>query len=380
MPRGHGSFGLPALSQICEDENIVPHPKTTVLMNKEDQLIARIRERLAPRSSVAGRAAYREAGLALGPGDDACVLRASRDRQWVASADAFIENVHFTRRLHPADSIGYKALARATSDLAAMGAAPRCFLLGLAIPASLAGEWLDAFLGGMSRAARKFSMSLAGGDTSRTGAIAINITVFGEVRAGRAILRSGARPGDRIFVTGRLGAAQLGLEILLRGRTSEAGLRDLLAPHLYPTPPIALGQWLSFRRLPTAMMDLSDGLSTDLDRLCRASGVGAHIRAASLPAVRVPQSLRRRGIVAIDLALHGGEDYQLLFTVPAHSARRIPRSRGGVHITEIGEIVRTRGLRLVSPGGSSAPLSPRGWDHFGHPPARPQSPPKPRRH
>jgi thiamine-monophosphate kinase len=329
-------------------------------MNKEDQLIARIGKRFRPPTNLAGL----DSGLALGPGDDACVLRTSRGWQWVASSDAFIEGVHFVRRLHPPASIGYKALARAASDLAAMGATPRCFLLSLALPARLTKEWLASFLDGMARAARKFGMALAGGDTSQTDAIAINLTVLGEIRAGRAILRFGARPGDRIFVTGRLGAAQLGLEILLRGLSRRPDLRRLLAPQLFPNPPVALGQWLSRIGLPTAMMDLSDGLSTDLDRLCRSSGVGARIRATSLPAVRVPEALRCRGIEALNLARDAGEDYQLLFTVPARASRRIPRRRDGVHITEIGEIVRGRGISIISADGSSSPLTPRGWDHF----------------
>ena len=339
-------------------------------MNKEDQLIARIGERLGSRGGVTARGT----SLALGPGDDACVLRATRGWEWVASADAFLENVHFTRRLHPPASIGYKALARAASDLAAMGATPRCFLFGLALPASLTEAWLDGFLNGMAQAARKFGMDLAGGDTSRTDAIAINLTVFGEVRAGRAITRSGARPGDRIFVTGRLGAAQLGLEIVLRGLSGQAGLRSYLAPHLFPTPPIALGRWLARRGFPAAMMDLSDGLSTDVDRLCRASGVGASIREANLPVVRVPESLHLRGVEPLDLALHGGEDYQLLFTVPARAARRIPPTRDGVRITEIGEIVRGHGVFITLNDGRSAPLPACGWDHFGRPPARPELP------
>ncbi|MGB6429694.1 MAG: thiamine-phosphate kinase [Candidatus Acidiferrales bacterium] len=329
-------------------------------MNKEDQLIERIQRRLKVRTGLV----LDQAVLSVGPGDDACVLRATRGHEWVASADAFIENVHFVRRLHPPASIGYKALARAASDLAAMGAAPRCFLLGLALPARSTSRWLDGFLDGMARAARKFGMALAGGDTSRARAIAINLTVLGEVQTGRAIHRSGARPGDRIFVTGRLGAAQLGLEIVLRGLSRRADLRRYLTPHLFPSPPIALGQWLARHALPSAMMDLSDGLSTDLNRLCRSSGVGARIREARLPMVSVPESLRRRGIDAPNLARDGGEDYQLLFTAPARAARNIPGTHAGVRITEIGEIVRGRGVSIVSAAGKSSPLTPRGWDHF----------------
>jgi thiamine-monophosphate kinase len=356
---------------MCEDENTGGSPKQAVHMNKEDQLIARIQLRLGLLRSLRGR----RSALALGAGDDACVLRSTRGWEWVASADAFLENIHFTRRLHPPASIGYKALSRAASDLAAMGAAPRCFLLSLALPASLTTAWIDGFLSGMDRAARALGMVLAGGDTSQTDLIAFNITVLGEVRAGRAVLRSGARPGDRIFVTGQLGAAELGLEILGRGLSGQSKFSSLLAPHLFPVPPMALGEWLAGRRLPSAMMDLSDGLSTDLDRLCRSSGVGARIYGPMLPTVLVPEALRRRGILARNLALDGGEDYQLLFTVPAHAARRVPQSRGGVRITEIGEIVRGRGVLFVSEDGGTVRLAPNGWDHFSQPRKRP----KPRR-
>jgi thiamine-monophosphate kinase len=307
-------------------------------MNKEDQLIARIQKRL----SLRGGGTDRDAGLSLGSGDDACVLRATPGREWVASADAFLENVHFVRRLHPPASIGYKALARATSDLAAMGAKPRSYLLSLALPTRLPKRWLDGFLAGMARAARKFGMGLAGGDTSRAPAIAINLTV------------------------------QLGLEIILRRLSGQANLRRYLVPHLHPDPPIALAQWLSRRELPSSMMDLSDGLSTDLDRLCRSSGVGASVREASLPLIRVPDSLVHRGFSIPNLALHGGEDYQLLFTVPARAASRIPPTRDGVRITEIGEIVRGRDVLLISADGKSAPLTPRGWDHFSRTRARPK--------
>ncbi|MGO9642934.1 MAG: thiamine-phosphate kinase [Candidatus Acidiferrales bacterium] len=308
-------------------------------------------------SSVAG-------ALRVGIGDDAAVFRPARGREWVISTDALIENVHFLAHTHPADAVGYKALARATSDLAAMGAEPRFFLLSLALPPERAGRWLDACLRGMARAARRFGMTLAGGDTARSQSIALNLTVVGQVAPGRAVLRSGARPGDRLFVSGKLGAGQLGLEIVLRGLSGRAHWRKLLRSHLYPDPPIALGRWLAGQKLASAMMDLSDGLSTDLTRLCEASGVGARIWASRLPIVKVPESLVRRGIQPLQLALHGGEDYQLLFAVPARLAGRIPPAREGVSITQIGEIVRGRRIELRTDNGKSVRVAPRGWDHF----------------
>ena len=304
------------------------------------------------------------AGLRTGVGDDAAVLRPGRGLEWVISSDALIENVHFVAGTQPPESVGYKALARATSDLAAMGARPRFFLLNLALPPARTGRWLDACLRGMAKAARRFGMRLAGGDTARSRTIALNLTVLGEIAPGRAVLRSGARPGDRIFVTGRLGAAQLGLEIVLRGLAGQARWRKLLAAHYYPEPPIALGQWLARRGMVSSMMDISDGLSTDLTRLCAASGVGARIRASRLPTVRVPLALEKRGIRAFQLALHGGEDYQLLFTVPARLAGRMPTRREGVNITEIGEIVRRRGIELRGDDGKRTRVAARGWDHF----------------
>ncbi len=305
------------------------------------------------------------AGLRIGIGDDAAVLRPGRGLEWAISSDALIEDVHFLASRQPPEAVGYKALARATSDLAAMGARPRYFLLNLALPRERTGRWLDACLRGMGRAARRFGMRLAGGDTARSRAIALNLTVLGEIAPGRAVLRSGARAGDLIFVTGKLGAAQLGLEIVLRGLARSARWRKYLAAHYYPEPPVALGQWLARRALASAMMDLSDGLSTDLTRLCMASGVGARIAAERLPVVEVPATLGLGGgIDAPRLALHGGEDYQLLFTVPAPVARRIPARRDGVGITEIGEIVRGRGIELCTDDGGSTRVTAGGWDHF----------------
>jgi len=330
-------------------------PKTTVLMSSEETLIARVRRALP--SSAAG-------ALRVGIGDDAAVFRPARGWEWVISTDALIEDVHFFTRTHRADAIGYKALARATSDLAAMGAEPRFFLLSMALPPDRAGRWLDACLRGMARAARRFGMTLAGGDTARSQCIALNLTVLGQVAPGRAVLRSGARPGDRIFVSGKLGTGQLGLEIVLRGLSDRARWRKLLRPHLYPDPPVALGRWLANQKLASAMMDLSDGLSTDLTRLCKASGVGARICATRLPMVEVPEPLARRGIEPLQLALHGGEDYQLLFAVPARLAGRIPAARDGASITRIGEIVRGSGIELRTDDGKSVRVAPRGWDHF----------------
>jgi thiamine-monophosphate kinase len=279
------------------------------------------------------------------------------------SCDFSLEGTHFQSQ-YPPQSVGYKSLARATSDLAAMGARPRYFLLALALPASKTSQWLERFASGMSRAAGEFNSRLIGGDVSKSGSVAICITVLGEIPAHLGVLRSGAKPGDFIYVSGALGAAQLGLEIVLRSLSSQPSLKKYLHPHFYPRIPITLSQSLALRRIPSAMMDVSDGLSTDLARLCAASGVGAEIRAEKLPAVTVPIPLRRRGIDPLALALHGGEDYGLLFTVSPKSARRLGRIANRARITQIGQITRQRQILLLHPDGHSSPLPAKGWDHF----------------
>jgi len=325
--------------------------------NREDQMIERIRRRLPkPARGL----------LKIGIGDDAAVLQPSAGTELILTCDQFVEGVHFVGDIHPPEVVGRKALARATSDIAAMGARPRLFLLSLTLPADRAGRWLDRMVSGMAQAARQFRLALAGGDTARPapgGKTAMSITVLGEAKEGQAVLRSGARPGDAIFVTGRLGAAQLGLELVLHRMHRQKRWARLLLPHFSPKIQIDAGQWLAQKRLASAMMDLSDGLSTDLDRLCRASGVGARVYRDKLPYIAIPLALRK-DLDPLALALHGGEDYALLFTVPKRHIPRIPRTLYGSRITRIGEIARGRGVWLVGVDGIAAPLVRRGWDHF----------------
>jgi thiamine-monophosphate kinase len=301
----------------------------------------------------------------LGIGDDAALLRFRRDAEWAVSCDPFLENVHFFAAAQPAQSVGYKSLARATSDLAALGAAPNFFLLSLALPEKRAARWLDEFLRGMARAAGEFGMRLIGGDVARSPRVFLSVSVLGETLRGSAILRRGAQPGDSLYVSGRLGGSQLGLELILRRLHRRKAFRALLRPHFYPTIRLRLGRWLAAEKIPSAMMDLSDGLSTDLARLCAASGVGARIELDRLPQCSVPAALRRRGLEPLQLALHGGEDYELLFTVSPRRARKLPRAYRGVPLTCIGEITRARdGISTLDARGRTRPLLPRGWDHF----------------
>jgi thiamine-monophosphate kinase len=302
--------------------------------------------------------------LRLGMGDDAALFAPRVGWETILTCDWFLEGTHFLRDKHPADAVGWKCLARAVSDIAAMGGRPRCFLLSLAVPQTHTGRWVDEFLRGLKQAARKFSCSLAGGDTTRRKEILINVTVVGEVQAGKAVLRSGAKPGDVIFVSGRLGEAEMGLRLL---RSGEADAEERIAAvkkHLYPEPRLALGQWLAEKSLATALMDLSDGLSSDLPRLCKASGVGAQIEEAKLPIVSAAAIKRTARFDRLQLALNGGDDYELLFTVPRRNVAHIPRSFRGLPLTSIGEVTRGRAILLRDMKNRERRLVAGGWDPF----------------
>ncbi len=229
----------------------------------------------------------------VGIGDDAALFRSKPGHEMVLTCDWFLEGTHFLLRKHPPDAVGWKCLARAVSDIAAMGGAPRCFLLSLALPESHTGRWLGLFLGGLRRASRKFQCALVGGDTTRRNEILINVTVVGELPTGLAVRRSRAREGDLIYVSGALGGAELGLQSLRRAKGLASRNSPLLNNHLYPEPRLELGRWLAVRKLATSMMDLSDGLSSDLASLCHASGVGALLESGKIPQVQIPHDSPR---------------------------------------------------------------------------------------
>jgi len=330
-------------------------------MESEDQLVQRT-GRAIP--SLNGGA------LRLGIGDDAAIIAPTGRLEWVLTCDQFLEGVHYLSDSHPPDSVGYKALARATSDIAAMGAIPRFFLLTLALPSDKTGAWFDAVLRGMGRAARLMGMRLAGGDTTKSAKVSISISVLGEIAPGRAITRAGARPGDIIYVSGKLGRAQLGLELVRSKPDRLPRFRRVLRPHLYPQIRLKLGAWLARNRVPSAMMDISDGLSIDLSRLCGASRVGARIRASRIPRVAIPPSVAGRfrslHLDSLQMALHGGDDYELLFTVPPRHVKRLRRAPGFRELTPIGEITRSKQILLVRNDGATKLLKPGGWDPFRH--------------
>jgi len=298
----------------------------------ENRILARIRRRA--RLPVG-------AGLALGIGDDCAVFRPTSNREdLVFTTDLLLEDVHFKRDTHSAADIGWKTLARGLSDIAAMGAEPRFCLVSLAVSHDLSERWIDGFYSGLLALARRYGTPLAGGDLARAAKIACDIVVCGSVPRGRALLRSGARPGDRIYVSGLLGGSALGLETL-RGRA--------LKRHLRPAPRLELGRYLRQRLAATAAMDLSDGLSIDLHRLCMESRAAAELDA---PLPVFPGA-------SLDQALHGGEDYELLFTLPPD--RNPPAFFNGLPLTRIGFVRRGAPGRVTFFG---RPLPPGGWDHF----------------
>lgn len=327
--------------------------------------------RAAPRNSPL---ATRHSPLIKGIGDDAAVLRQRAGFDTVVTADLLVEDVDFRlgRGGISARDLGHRALAVSLSDVAAVGARPRFCLLSVGVPRGRwRGRFLEELYAGVRSLAETHGVLIVGGDTSRTPErVVIDSIVLGEVGSGRAVLRSGARAGDQIFVTGSLGGAAAGLKILegAAARESKALRRSrhlgLVARQLRPTPRVEWGALVGERRLASAMIDLSDGLSSDLAHLCRESGVGARVEAASLP---LDPMLAPAGITpdeALALALHGGEDFELLFTASERDARKLPRELGGVPVTHVGEVTRERGkVRLVR-DGRARPLRPGGFEHF----------------
>jgi thiamine-monophosphate kinase len=306
----------------------------------------------------------------MGVGDDAAVVRVGRDRDLILTADLSIEGVHFTARLHPARSVGHRALARSLSDIAAMGGVPRFALFSVALPRAVSRNWVEEFYRGVMDLATRFRVEVIGGDTSIARRTAmIDVTLAGEVARGGGLLRSGARPGDMIYVSGRLGQSARGLEILKsRARKSKRTRKEqqdnpeaaaALKAHLYPEPRCHLGRWLQSAGIPSALMDISDGLSTDLIRMCEASGGGARVDAGRIhgPAGVTPEH-------SLELALNGGEDYELLFAVSKRKAGKVPRTYRGVPLRCIGQMHRSRDVLLTYQDGRKLPLAPAGYDHF----------------
>lgn len=278
-------------------------------------------------------------GLVAGIGDDCAIYRPVGSREdLLFTTDLLIEDVHFRRATHHAEDVGWKCLARGLSDIAAMGGEPRFCLVSLALAEWADTRWVEGFYRGLLRLARREKTALAGGDLARGGKTACDIVVCGAVPRGRALRRDAARPGNAIYVSGELGGSAMGLA---------KGSGKAWKRHLRPEPRLALGRFVRQELRATAAMDLSDGLSLDLRRLCEASGLGAEI---GFPPIYPGATLAQ--------ALDGGEDYELLFTLPARV--QPPGKFEGVPLTRMGTM--RRGKAEVELNGK--PLQALGWDHF----------------
>lgn len=325
---------------------------------EELQLIARIR-------SQAKQVARRSTGarVVTGIGDDTAALSIQSGQAALVTTDFSLEGIHFRREWHSPECVGHRCLTRGLSDIAAMGGEPVAAFLSLALPPDLPQRWVDGFLDGLLTLAKAHGVVLAGGDIAQSpSGVLADITVVGSVPEGKAILRSGAKPGDHIFVTGDLGAPSAMLDRMMKNPKGRYRSSDCPA-HFLPQPQIDVGRYLREKTIATSMIDISDGLSSDLAHICAESGVRAEVQAETIPLATVG-----RHEVSLENALHGGDEYQLLFTAPPN--KRVPGKIAGVTVTHIGYIEEARPdlPQLLIFQGNNAEvgyeLRPRGWQHF----------------
>ena len=325
-------------------------------MKDEFEFIKALRERASTSSSITGI------------GDDAAVFQTTTGKETVVTTDLLIEDIDFRRTTIPPYLLGHKALAVSLSDIAAMGARPRWSLISIGVPTDVwQTDFADRLYSGLFELANRYDVQLIGGDTSRTEEkIVIDSIVIGECSAGKAVKRTGASVGDQIFVTGSLGGAAAGLRLVERGAHMDSKKLDhLLLRQLRPEPRVGWGIVLGDEKLATSMIDISDGLSSDLNHLCGASGVGALIESSLLPIDHpVVELCGRRALDPLQLALHGGEDFELLFTVKARDVARLPRKVDGTPITRIGEIRNNSEGVQIREGARIWDLHPGGWKHL----------------
>ncbi|MFQ6015848.1 MAG: thiamine-phosphate kinase [Anaerolineae bacterium] len=312
------------------------------------------------------------ADVVVGVGDDVAVLRTSQGKYLLVTCDIQLEGSHFLRDSITPHQLGRKAVAINLSDIAAMGGVPRHLLISLGLPQETTVEYVDALYHGFREEATTFGVDIVGGNMARSPeGLIIDIFLLGEVEPEHLLLRSGARPGDRVLVTGRLGEAAAGLALFLDAALEchEVDAQQVKEAFLTPTPRVIEGQVIGRSGLATAMIDISDGLANDLRHICQSSGVGARLWAEGLPIS--PTTRRVAALVGKDaqeMALHGGEDYELLFTTSPDRADELSAAvtrESGTPVTVIGEIVsQEEGVKLSLAEGDTVPLVPGGWDHF----------------
>jgi thiamine-monophosphate kinase len=311
--------------------------------------------------------------LLQGIGDDCAVIRKNRQQSWLVTMDTLVESVHFDRNWHPPDKLGRKVISVNVSDIAAMGGTPVLVFLSLGMPDGFDVRWFREFSMGLADACREYHCILAGGDTVRSSSgVLITVTIMGAMQTSRVVLRSGARIGDTVWVSGYPGRAAAGLDLCRLGRTADAAFAELVETHLNPRPRLELGRLLAQNRLVHAMMDLSDGLATDLAHICTQSKVGAVIDPAllreDLPLAAAAGMLRKNPEQWI---LTGGEDYELVFTASARKSAAIVDlgEKLRIPVARIGRIDGKQGVRVLQfPPNGGRPverdISYSGYDHF----------------
>jgi thiamine-monophosphate kinase len=329
----------------------------------ERALIDRIRRRLpTPPTSVI-----------VGPGDDAAVVAPTRGALQVLTTDAVVEGVHFDRRFSSLSDVGYKALAVNASDIVAMGGTPELALLSLMLPDETTLDDVDALLDGVLEMAATARMSVVGGNLSRSpGPLIVDVTATGSVRPRRVLMRSGGRPGDELYLSGSIGAAAAGLGWLRSGKPDDPPGRDAgemaacVRRHQRPEPRVRLGMLLGRNRAASACMDLSDGLADAVRQIAETSGTGALIDSAALPIEPAAAAwFREQGVDPVTAAVSGGDDYELLFTVPRTfkgRLRAVKSEARGLPLTKVGELTAGRDLLLARAVGTE--LLPQGFRHF----------------
>lgn len=331
-------------------------------MKSEFELIEHIKK----KASTLGA---RQTGRGVGIGDDCAVLPKDRKTDLVITTDLLIEDIDFRLEWTRAEYLGHKALAISLSDIAAMGANPVWAMLSLGVPETIwKTDFVERFYAGWFRLAKKFNVSLVGGDISKTpDKIVADSIVAGEVKRGKAILRSGAKAGDLIFVTGKLGGAAAGLKLLetnVRLETASGGQSKLLKKQLVPLPRIYAGQALGEKNLATSMIDLSDGLSSDLAHICQASKAGARIFSEKIPLSESLRSIAAAFEEKLNYALNGGEDYELLFTANPKKISALYKKFENFHFAHIGEITFDVGKIELVTNSETTILKPEGFRHF----------------
>ena len=326
-------------------------------------------------SRLQSRLKYRSPQVIQGIGDDCAVLSLNNGNYQVLTTDALVETIHFNLKTHTPEQLGWKTMAVNISDIAAMGGQPKFAVISIGIPRSFPVDFLDRFYKGLNQASLKYKVALVGGDTVASPKhLFINLTVLGETWKKKVFVRSGARPGDKIFVTGTLGDSALGLKILespkKKWKGSEALRKKLVQHHLKPEPSVQVANWLAKSKFKvTSMIDISDGLTQDLGHILKAGKVGGELWESEIP---ISKPLAKfsliNGLSALEWALGGGEDYELLFTLAPEDVISLgieSITKVDQPVTQIGVITAKKGIRLISKTGRSKTLQrSMGFNHF----------------